>query len=732
MQKQFTRKPLAAAIVMVLASPVVFGADPTPVPAAGETTLSDVEVRAGRPQDDYNKGVSSVGGKGGPTAVRDIPQSVTVINRAQLDAQGAASLSDALRTVPGITLGAAEGGQIGNNINLRGFTARTDIYLDGFRDRGQYYRDTFYLDSVEVLKGPSSMLFGRGSTGGVINQVSKQPTLTNKNEVSVTVGTDGYYRATADTNHALSDTSALRIELMGQEVSTTRDVMENKDYGMASSLRFGIGTPTELTFSALVQHNRDMPDYGFLAVNGHPLDVDKDKYYALTDDRTIQDVASLGARVEHKFSPTQTLRNQTQYSQYKTDVRETYPNSVGTLSGSTFTPLPTASTGNYTNLPLNQLYLRLASHDRVIEDESLYNQTDLTSKFDIGAVKHTVVTGLEIGRDDYENQTYARNNLPIISISDPAYLSTPSNSVTTTGNLAKTQATSIAAYVNDTVELDKQWKLVGGVRRDRYKADITNSINRNNTAGNTTLASADQTIYYTSLRAGVLYQPTDTQSYYISYGTSFNPSLEQLTLTTGQQNLDPEKNRSYEIGGKWDVLGGGLSLTSALFQIEKTNARSQVSTGVYTIDGDVRVNGIELGATGRLTSKWQVVAGYTYLDAEIVQASTLDGTQGKVPANTPRNSAMLWTTYNLSGQWETGGGVTYMSNRYASNTNVVSVGDYMHWDATVAYHRPKYDLRLNLLNLTDRRDFVAAIPSDGGRAVPSAGRTALMTATYKF
>jgi outer membrane receptor for monomeric catechols len=475
---------------------------------------------------------------------------VTVINKVIMDQQAAYSLPQVLRNVPGITLGAAEGGTIGNNINLRGFSARTDIYLDGARDRGQYYRDVFFLDAVEVLKGPSSMLFGRGSTGGVINQVSKTPSLSARNEVSTTVGTSDFYRATADFNKPLSDTAAFRIALMGQKAHTTRDVMYNEDYGVAPSLSFGLGTPTQVTFSALLQHNRDMPDYGVPPVNGQPAPVPNNTFYGLTDDRTVQDVGVFRAVIDHKFSPSARLRNQTQYSRYKIDALESGANSVGT---------------------------------RVV-----------------------------------------------------------------------------------------------------------------------------------------------------SYGASFDPSLETLVVTSGQQALPPVKNKSMEVGGKWDFLGGNLSLNSALFRVEQTNARSQISTGVYQLTGDVLVKGFEFGIAGRILPQWQVMAGYTFLDAEIVKASALDGSQGKVPANTPRNSASLWTTYNLTREWEAGGGFTFVSERFANNQNFVSVGSYTRFDATVAYHQANYELRLNLLNLTDVNYYDALIPSDSGRSVPGTGRTALMTFTYKF
>jgi catecholate siderophore receptor len=712
MPSQFQLTPIAAALLLAYALPVSAQTDESKkaTPKLTEKQMPEVSVSGQKSSDDYNTGVSTIGGKT-PTPLRDIPQSVTVINKVVMDQQAAYSLPAVLRNVPGITLGAAEGGTIGNNINLRGFSARTDVFIDGARDRGQYYRDVFFLDSVEVLKGPSSMLFGRGSTGGVINQVSKIPSLTAKNEVSATAGTNDFYRTTADFNRPLSDTAAFRVALMGQKVHTTRDVMYNEDYGVAPSLQWGIGTPTTITLSALLQHNRDMPDYGFPAVNGHPAPVSSNTFYGLTDDRTVQDVAVFRGLVDHKFSDTVKLRNQLQYSRYRIDALESAANDVGTLVGNTFTVLPTKATGGYTNLPLSQLFVRLASHDRVIEDKSLFNQTDLIWNFNTGSIAHTLITGLELGHDSYTNEATARAGLPIVSLLNPAYQSAPGSAVTTRGNLAQASSNTVAPYINDTLELSKQWKVVGGVRYDRFDASITNTISAP--------ASASQDVSFTSVRGGVIYQPTEMQSYYVSYGTSFDPSLETLTVTNGQQALPPVKNRSVEVGGKWDFLDGNLSLNSALFRVEQTNARSQISTGVYQLTGDVLVKGFEFGLAGRITPQWQVMAGYTFLDAEIVKASALDGSQGKVPANTPRNSASLWTTYNVTRNWEAGGGATFVSRRFASNQNFVSVGSYTRIDATVAYHEANYEVRLNLLNLTGVDYFDALIPSDGGRSVPA-------------
>jgi catecholate siderophore receptor len=311
----------------------------------------------------------------------------------------------------------------------------------------------------------------------------------------------------------------------------------------------------------------------------------------------------------------------------------------------------------------------------------------------------------------------------VLSLTDP--VAEPAAGLpSVVGNRVQASATDVAPYINDTMSFAEYWKVVAGVRHDRYNASLTNTINLP--------PSASQSIGYTSVRAGVIFQPTDVASYYFSYGTSFNPSLETLALTSGQQSLDPETSKQYELGGKWDVLDGNLSLTAAIFQIEKDNTRSQISTGVYELTGNVRVRGLQASTAGRVTRELQIFGGYTYLDAEIVKASALDNTQGKVPANTPKNSASMWATYDFTRSWQGGTGVTYMSDRFTSNTNAVKVDDYFRWDAMVAYSQPKYAIQLNVLNLTNRLNYDALIPSDRGRSVPGANLQALLSFTYKF
>jgi catecholate siderophore receptor len=670
-----------------------------------------------------------------PQDLSDIPQSVVVINKALMQSQGVTSLSDALRNVPGITIGGAEGGQIGNNINLNGFSARTDIYLDGMRDRGQYYRDTFALDAVEVLMGPSSMLFGRGSTGGVINQISKRPVLHPIQEVDGSVTTNGLVRGVADVNMPFSDNAAARIAVMGQTgAATTGDRSRVEDYGVAPSVRYGIGTPTEVTVSMLVQHNHDQPDYGIPPLNGHPAPVDRDSVYGYSTDRTISKILALGGEVRHDLASGIKLRDQIQYNNVQTDVIETAGQGTGTVGARGYTAF---SPAGVSSLPLNQIWVRLQSHDRDISDTTLFNQLEASGEFSTGPLKHAFIVGNEIGHETYDNQNYYRtgscNGVGLatgytgcVTLLNPFYTGSPT-SVETPGNLATGTADDLAFYFSDTMSVTPQVKLVGGVRWDRYDAKIGNSINASNTTGNTTLANASQNVTFISARAGAIWQPTHAQSYYASYSSSFNPSLEQLTSTTGLSlPLPPEENYSYEVGAKWQLFHEGLNLDAALFQITKDNARSQNPDGTYTADGDIRVRGVRLGAAGRLTRSWQVFGGYTHLNAKIIDAIA-PGTQGMVPASTPSNAATFWTTYDLPAHWQIGGGATYVGKRYANNTDLVSVPGYVRLDATVAYRVSCYEVRLNLFNLTNKYYYDTLIQSDGGRAAPGSGTTAMLS-----
>jgi catecholate siderophore receptor len=719
-------------------------------PSGAPATMQTVTVTGSRPSDDFAPPVAPSLKRLGPDLM-DVPQSVIVINKALMQSQGATSLTSAIRNVPGVTIGAAEGGTIGNNINLNGFSARTDLYLDGMRDPGQYYRDIFDLEQIEILFGPSSMLFGRGSTGGVINQVLKKPSMKEFTDLSASVTTNGLARTTIDMNKPTGESEAFRINAMFQDGSvSTRANTQVLDFGIAPSYKLGIGKPTTLTLYALLQHNHDKVDYGLPPLNGYPAQVGANNAYGFANDHTDQTIIMLGSTLEHTWDKDLSVRNQTQFNYVNTYAIQTAPQAIGTVSNTgTFTAVPTytGAPATYTTLPVGNLFVRQQSHDRNIYDITVNNQTELNWKFDTGPVKHDTLWGLDLGYENYYNQGLQRNGScngkPLVqtapttgfvsctSLAFPGSgADSPFNVPETVGNLATGIAKSFAVYFNDNITIIPQFKLVGGVRQDVYGAQIWNTINSGNTAGNTTTAFQDQTIAFTSFRGGAIFEPVHEQSYYVSYSTSFNPSLEQLVSTTGTtQPLPPVTNESWEAGVKYELFKENLSLTGAVFQITQQNARSQNPDGTFSATGTIQVKGVRTGIAGRFTPEWQVFGGYTYLDARIINGIAT-GTTGMVPLNTPRDSATLWTTYTFNNTYEIGGGPTYLGWRYANNTDQVVVPPFTRIDMTAAYKQPKYDVRLNIFNLFNVVYYDQIIASDGGRVVPGSGLTAMLTLNY--
>lgn len=732
------RTPIALAVLM-LGCGAAYGAEPaapaepTEVAAAASVELDEVQVHGTR-AGDFKPGTSSVGAKT-DTALRDIPQSVTVINRAVLDAQNATNLTDALRNVPGITLSAGEGGQIGDNVNLRGFTARTDIFLDGARDRAQYRRDTFELDSIEVLKGPSSLFFGRGSTGGVINQVTKLPSLKAARSVTGSIGTDDWYRTTIDLNQPLSDHAAVRLNAFAQDIGSTRDVVDARDFGLAPSLRFGIGEASEFTISALVQRNADIPDYGLPFAFGRVADVSRNRFYGDTDDYFDQDANVVRARWDQRFNGNLALRNQVIVQDTHVEARPT-PYRVCTAAFNTAaTPCPVSPPGT----PLDQVTVQSDRRDRLVDDYSLYDQLDLLASFDTGPFRHSLVFGGEVGQD----RTRARNFATSPRQTDSLGNFTPGPTADGTTRTATTDTRGVgdtlAIYVNDAVTLTPTFKAVAGIRYDRYQAH-SNAL---------TVATGARTVFErtdtaTSVRGGLIWQPVDWISSYVSYGTSFNPSAEAVTISAAQALVGPERNRSYELGTKLDLLNNTLSLSAAAFLIDRTDARTtDPVTNTVRLDGRTQVRGFEVSAVGRVTPALQIIGGYTFLDSELVD--TLDGSgtgaarisfEGNRLPNTPRNAASLFTTYRVGeiygGQVETGGGVYYVGPRYVTTANTTQVDAYTRCDLTVAWLRPTFDLRLNVQNLLDSAYLDAIIASENGRAVPGRGRTVVATVGVRF
>ncbi|MGH7316451.1 MAG: TonB-dependent receptor, partial [Candidatus Rokuibacteriota bacterium] len=635
---------------LTLAATSAWAQTPAAEPKDGkdDLTLPGVDVRGQR--DQYKIEEPSLYKL--PDPIKDTPQSITVLPEEILDERALFSLRDALGTVPGISLAAGEGGgRQGDNLTLRGFAAGNDIYIDGVRDLGQYARDTFNLDAIEVLKGPSSVMFGRGSTGGIINQVSKTPKLTPFYELSGTVGSGPQGRVSVDVNQPIGSSGALRLNLMGFKGETPgRDYIEQERLGAAPSFGIGLNGPTRVVVSYYYLNDDGMPDYGLPYVFGKPPDVDRDTFYGLPGRDYEHDDVHIGTlRFEHDFNENVRLRNTLRLALIQRGSIVSPPRIVGS-------PAP--------GTPLSLISVSRAGTQRHQEDTSVVNTTDLVVKFDTWGLKHTLVAGVEASRETSDVKRHAFTGVPNANLADPDNFPSPAGLGRTKNFDGSSAATSVGVYAVDEVALTEQWKIMGGLRYDLFDADFRNRVAAQK------LSRTDESL---SPRAALVFLPARSQTYYFSYGTSFNPSAEALTLNLNNAGTEPEKNETFELGAKLDFLNGAFGLRGAVFQINKTNARTTDPVlGVQVTDGRQRVRGFEIEAVGQIMRGWNVFLGYAYLDSRVTESLDFQGgipVEGKRIANVPEHSASLWTTYDITRQWQVGGGATFVDRRYANNNN---------------------------------------------------------------
>jgi catecholate siderophore receptor len=651
--------------------------------------------------------------------LRDTPQSITVVPQQVLKDEGVTTLRDALRNVSGISIAAGEGGSQGDNLTLRGFSARNDIFLDGMRDFGSYYRDPFNYEQIEVLKGPSSAMFGRGSTGGVLNQASKTPEMQSFLAGSFSLGTDITKRGTLDYNSPvpLGTGTAVRLNLMGNDSQVAgRDAARFSRYGVAPSVAFGLGTSTRLTLSYFHQSEEDSPDYGLPWLFNRPAPVDRSNFYGFGDHDFLRTAADIGTvRLEHDVSDAFTLRDQLRFANYGRDGLITEPRIPAGVTPAT---------------PLDSIDVQRNQIAVSSTETFLQNQFDTTTRFSTGFIEHTLVSGFEVGRETSDPTRFTYTGVPTTSLLDPD----PGQDFAGTSSIrskVKTTATTAGVYAVDTLKLSEHWELIGGFRYDHFDVSYREAI-----AG----TSLEHTDDLPSWRAGIVYKPLHNGSIYFEYGTSFNPSAEALSLSVANEGLDPESNRTFELGTKWDLLDERLSLRGALFRSEKENARetSPTDSTLSALAGEQRVDGIELEAAGRITKEWQVFAGYTLMHSEVLSSEFFPNAVGAQLANVPEHTFTLWTTYQLPHGFEIGGGPRYVGSRTASSTapidpvtgEVKEIPGYWVVDALVKYHVTKnINVQLNVYNLADNYYYDQIHPA---HVVPGAGRSAMLTAKFRF
>ena len=652
------------------------------------------------------------------TTLQDTAQNVQVISEKTLNEQGVNNLQDALKNVPGVTLNAGEGGTHGDNINLRGFAASDDFFLDGLRDTGFYTRDSFNIEGIEVYKGPASTLFGRGSTGGVVNQVSKSPELTDFARGSFVGGTNSEVRGTADLNYAFGDSEAFRFNAMGiKSLVADRDFVENRRWGLAPSVAFGIGQPTTVKVDYLHQVQNDIPDYGIPFADGKPVPVPRNTYYGLpTDDRTQATVDVVTAMLKSQFNENFWFTDTARWGNYFFNSRETAAH-YGAAPPPPGEPLDDVLT--FRDRPSVQGTVR-----------TLMNDANLHIRFETGSVQHHVVAGIELDREEAALTRFANqlNLIPGTPILDPdPYEPFPGHQTQVT-QTPDTVTKTASGLVEDIIDFGTHWELTGAVRVDRFTADYNEPITQQHYEHTDTISSP---------RASIVYKPIDIVSLYASYGTSYDPSAENLSLSATTASLAPEKDRTYEVGAKSTVAGGRLALQAAVFQTEITNARvgdPTNPTAPQLLAGEERVRGFEVDANGYLTEELEITAGYTHLQSETV-ASTDAASVGAPLLNTAPNQANAWLVYEFRQPFKVGAGVNYLARRAADVNNTAHVPGYVTFDAMAQYHVAKgLAVQVNGYNLANRYYFANSYFSSPveNHVVPGAGRTGLLTLTFAY
>lgn len=654
--------------------------------------------------------------------LRDIPQTITVISHEVMEEQGATTLRDVLRNVAGITFQAGEGGvPAGDQLSIRGFSARTDMFVDGVRDFGGYSRDSFNMEQVEVAKGPTSALAGRGSTGGAINQVSKAPNMEPMVDGTFGFGNASYQRGTIDVNQPLKDSPipgmALRFNAMWTDSDTpNRDLVNSSRWGIAPALSLGSGTHTRTTISYFKLQQDNLPEYGlpWVPVNTNPelqayqngpAPVDQTNFYGLVGrdyEKTNTDLATVD--IAHDLGGSAVVRNLTRWGKNVRDSVITAPR---------FTAVNTSTAINR----------QLQSRD--MTDDILANQTNLTSHFRTGQLGHAVTAGLEFSTETSENFSRSGPTAPLANLFAPNPLDSYAGPIVRTGASTKGEADSTAAYAFDTLSIGSHLELTGGLRWDRFAVDYT-AIAVGGAA--TPFERTDDMV---SGRAGVIFKPRPEGSIYVGYGTSFNPSAEGLSLSAANVILEPEKTKNIEVGTKWDLLRQQLSATAAVFRTEKTNARTPgVNAGdpPTVLAGKQTVDGVEFGISGRIRRWWTTIANYSHMRSNIGRSNTVAELDQNL-ALTPENTLSVWTTFALPKNIGVGGGAQFMDSVFRNATNTASVPSYWLINAMASYEvNTHLTLRMNANNLANEQ-YIDRV--GGGHYIPGPGRQVMLTATVK-
>lgn len=754
----------------------------------GPATIEDTAI------DDKNALNKKPAVQGLPTtSLQDTPQAVTVIGEETMKQQATSTLGEALRNVPGITIAIGEGGTLaGDQFKIRGFDAKDDVYLDGLRDFAPYTRDSFAYSEVQVMKGPSGLMFGRGTTGGAINTVSKTPTLNTYVSGHIEGGNGAHARATADANYQINESAAIRVAAMYTNTGVVdRDHVFSHRWGINPSLALGLDGPTQFTLSLIHQHSNNRQDYGIpvaqpvgsiFAVPATEFGVPRNTFLGFRTDNDKNDADIVTAKFSHVINDSLTIQNDarvawySRYFQYTAVDRCDQTVATNFCSNVVTSANPTAALAG------------IGGGGPYQQDSKGWQDTlSVNAMFDVGALRNQLIIGGDISYQRADRTIFAYT-LPTTaqyaytlgdrsrlranigrSFYNPVYeppvgytviLPTPTtvvgtNATPTTVLYSTAKAHDYAFFATDRLWFTDALSLIAGARVDRFVIDYASTT----IAGVTTPAQSKSTIV--NPRGSLVYEPSENTTIYASYGKSALPQGTSVVgsptpITTANQALAPEKSETFEVGAKYSLSDGKLGLAGSLFQVNKANATLvDPNTGQVTLQSGQRqrVKGFELSATGAVSEDFSILAAYTYLDPIITHDLTCGGTPivcrpnvftiGKMITFVPRHAASLWGDYMVPGVkgLTIGGGVIYQSRLHNAYTTIgtapnltgilryVLIPPTVQFDAVTSYSVGRYRFQVNLNNITNRLNYSQSF---GNRGTPAPGRTILASVEARF
>ena len=672
----------------------------------------------------------------GKQDLRDIPQSITVVTEKLIDDRNLDTLKDVLHNTAGVTFLAAEGGE--EDIRLRGFSlAQTgDIFVDGMRDPAFYERDTFNSDRIELLRGSASMLFGRGSTGGAVNQASKQGRAIDDNEVSTTIGSYNYRRVTGDFNIQTGEDSGLRINAMATKADNNGAGTKIDKRGLAANYRFGIGTTDEFSVGLYTLKNDNGINYGVrwikptsaaaTSTSGLNEAIAPQAYYGMASDYNKGTADYITGSHTHRFEDDSELKTSVRRGVYTRDQRATLWN---------------YATGTGINNFSDATVLTRAAQNKIQDLNSVYAQSDYTKKFSALGLKHEVFAGVDLAQENKNvfaaSGGSTRSSTTVGTPDDGAWINEGARTVTRSSAF---EADNLGLYGMDLVQVAEYWKVLGGLRFDRMRGNYATY----NTAGVKTNAY-DQMIANWSQRVGVLFQPSELSSFHFSWGTSFNTSADTYSYSGTSSNAPPEQSRNVEIGAKLDSADKRYTTRFAIFQSTKFNERNtdpDNAAATAVLSGQRHATGLEIDASGMLTSKWEIYGSYMWMPDAMVDAAapcpaTGTCTQntggdrvGDRPSLTPVHSGTVWSTYQFTPEFRAGAGVNFRSEQSPNRNPGFFAPGYATLDLMGEYKfSEKTVLKVNVTNALNK------LYADGlytAFYTPGAGRNIQATMNIKF